>query len=171
MPEEEKITDKTVTSILKYFFYNFQFRSPQQHTNMIMTLRSFCKQFDGTEDYVEQIDKMHKDPIGYIIKKYPDFFDVRVQKRIDIKKTLSNLDWIFFRDTSVTSRLNQEYSQDTTKSVASRKVITLSEVIDVLGLVKGELYDILIEVVIRHHVTMAIDLPMPMGTVTQAGIR
>jgi len=158
MPKQPTISETTVQTVIKVFFLNFQHRNPQQHTNMAMALRSFCEFFEGTGKQVKEIDEIYKDPIAYTIKKQREHFTPKVKKRIKIKKTLSNLDWIFFRDTCLNSKLNHTYSQNITKARAKRKSIMLSEIIDILGFIKGDLYKILVEVAVKTNTSMDIDL-------------
>lgn len=158
MPKQQTISDQTVQSVIKLFFFNFQHRNPQQHTNMAVALKSFCGFFENTEKYVKKVELIYTNPIEYIIKTRPKHFNKKVIKNIKINKTLSNLDWIFFRDTCLTSKLNHTYSKNTTKSRAKRKKIILSQVIDILGFIKGDLYKILVEVAVKTNTSMDLDL-------------
>ena len=172
MADDDDIRNRAIITILSIFFINFQNRNPQQHTNMAMTLKSFCEFFEGTKAYTKEIDLMYMNPIKYIIEKHPNHFSLKMKKRIDIKKTLANLDWIFYRDTSITSKLNKEYTQDIMKSIASRKMVLLAEIIDILGLIKGDLYKILVDVSVANRVDLSIDMPiLPPNVIAQAGIQ
>lgn len=171
MQKKVTISDTTIQSIIKIFFFNFQNRSPQQHTNMAMTLKSFCESFNDTENYVKEIMEVYTDPVKYVIEKHPDFYSLKVQKRMKIKKSLANLDWMFFRDTCLASKLSKEYSQDVRKSFGSRQRITLSEVIDILGLLKADLYSILVDVASQTNTTLEMDLSrLTPNVVEQVGV-
>lgn len=162
MPRSQTISDQTVQSVIKLFFFNFQHRNPQQHTNMAVALKSFCEFFDDTEKFIKKVDLIFVDPIEYIIKTRPKHFSKKVIKNIKINKTLSNLDWIFFRDTCLTSKLNHYYAKNSTKSRAKRKKILLSHVIDILGFIKSDLYKMLVEVAVMSNTSMDLDLTMLM---------
>ena len=152
-----KGSEITIQSIFNLFFWNFQNSSIQQFSNLYHSAVSILKFFNENGKYnsdLKTLKKMYFHPILQLKKKYKELNITKNPIDWDINK----LEWCYFRDTRVRSKLATEYLIDSRK-IQETKKITLGETITVLSLFKLEMFKIIIKILIDNKLNIYISLP------------
>ena len=104
--------DSTLQFYAKLFFTNFQTESREQLSNMVSSSIAFGEHFDNCDDEIKTLTKLFVDPIGVVLKEYPNGFTPKRKTRLIQGKTLAGIEWIFYRDTRYNTPLKKEYYVD-----------------------------------------------------------
>jgi hypothetical protein len=158
---------KTIESIIQNFFYDFNKRSQSQHSNLVKHLESFLIAYSdlNNPDYAVKLDKIKYSPIEYFIENNPLVWKEQETKRVDRAFLLSDLDFIYFRDSSFLNNLKRSYKAQYSKTRHYNKKITLSQITAVLNYVRGELYKDLVRFSTEKHFSINVYLPEATQTV------
>jgi hypothetical protein len=108
--------DETVNFYAREFFLNFRSPSKNQLSNMVLYAINFCLCFKGNDSEIKELKEILYDPIGYILRNnseaYSFLINDRKRKRLNIKKTLGQLEWLDFRDGLSRTGLRKRYYVD-----------------------------------------------------------
>jgi hypothetical protein len=86
--------------------------SPSQVSGMLRAVIGFCRCNKGTDHEIIKLEAIAENPIKHVLDIYGSEFTEKKKKRLDFKKTLSQLDWLYYRDASLRTPLNKEYFFD-----------------------------------------------------------
>lgn len=108
--------EDTIKFYAKEFHLIFRQHSRNQITNMVIYAINFCECFDDTEKEVEELKVILYDPIGYILKdkkqNFAYWISEKRRRRLDLRKSLGQLEWIDFRDSLFRTSLKKRYYVD-----------------------------------------------------------
>lgn len=156
METEYNVSDETIQFYTKLFFINFQTEGRDQLTNMVSGAIAFSECFDDLTTERDKLKDILEKPIQFIQKKYKKKFSQKVLQRWDERFSLSDLEWISYRDTKFRSALKLEYYSDSTRP--NRKYLTLKDVVTLRGYIKVEVANIFSAMVKLKRVSMRPDL-------------
>ena len=155
-----EIDEITARSYYQLFYANFQNKNDQQFANMCSASKNYCKCFQKTEKYLEELHKIYWNPIKFAIEKDLKVFGKRSERLKYINVCLSRLDWIYFRDTLVRSKLKLSYGVDASKlNRRKREEFYLEDIIDVLAVLKDRMCEIVTEVSIENQIKIDLQFP------------
>ena len=156
--ENQSRLEKTIQVLgQKYSFFDMNermFTSPL--SDQLFTIISLVKCFpetDETKNHLLKLDQLYKDPITFVLKKYETNFSEKKKYQISIRKTLGQLEWIFFRDSHRFTALKKEYSIDSSKPKIT-KSITFEDVSAIRGYVKRAIAEVFIKIIIENNVDL-----------------
>lgn len=161
---ERKVTKQ---SLFNLWFWNFQNPTLQQYSNLYHSTIAIIKAFNDKGDYNETLAKMDNlffHPILFLKEKYNEF---KVTKN-PVDWDISKLEWCYYRDTRFKSKLSTEYFTDSRK-IQETKRLTLGEIITLLSLVKTELFEIIVKILIKEDIDLMITLPSGVREIEQVG--
>lgn len=152
---------QTIQSIYNLWFMNFQNSCLGQYVNLFALTNTILNYFnkDGKYDAeISEVMKIFVDPVTYYKEKFPTILSRKKIQRFRV----SQLDWLYYRDTKFQSKLGKVYFIDSRRS-RDKKEIWLNEVIDIVAFVKIDLSRIIYKVMMENNVTL--DIPfIPTGT-------
>lgn len=145
--------DQMIDFYAKLFYMNFQGENKDQLSNMIHAVRNFCSCFKDTAYEIKQLQDLYANPILFVLTNFKEHFSDKQASRISIKKTVSQLEWIYFRDTKRNCSLRREYHVDDNKPTRV-KHLNLADIIALRGFIKMAVGDIFTDVAIRNSVKL-----------------
>lgn len=151
----------------KLFYTNFQVETKDQLSNMLYACRNFCNCFKDTEKEIAKLQSIYAHPIKFVLENFKEHFSDKQASRMLMKKTVSQLEWIYFRDTRRFTSLRKEYFMDDNKPQRSRH-LTLADIIALRGFIKMAVGDVFTEVAIKNSVSLN---PMLLPTLMNAPIQ
>lgn len=163
---------KTIESIMQNFFYDFNKRSQAQHSNLIKHLEAFIIAYSDLNNphYMGKLKALKYSPIDYFLACEPNVFTDQEIRYLDASFSLSDLDFIYFRDSSFLNNLKRSYMAQYSKSFRRVKKINLSQIALVLNFVRGECYKDLVRFSTEKHFSISVYLPETQTVqVNQAG--
>jgi hypothetical protein len=131
---DENQFNQTLQFYAKLFFSNFQADSRDQLSNMVSSAISFGEYFDNCESEISLLNRVYSDPMKVVVLKFGNNFSPKRKRRLMQGKSLSGLEWIFYRDTRFKSPLKKQYYVDEAKPMS--KYMTLGDIIDIRGYLK-----------------------------------
>ncbi len=149
------------------YYFNFQYESKDQLSNMLISAKNFCQCFKDKKS-MKKLDLIYSDPIKYVLDEYEDRFTRNQKKRFRIKMALSSIEFLYVRDGNRTAKLTREYTLDVTKP-SSRKFLTLDDIILIRGLVKNSISLIFTSVAVTNDVVFGLDL-LPKVNIKDGGL-
>jgi len=156
-----KDEETTAKSYYQLFYLNLQTKSDQQFSNMCLAAINFCKCFEETEKYIEELEQIYYDPIGFAINFHKTLFEKRINRLQNIKLPLFRLDWIFFRDTVVRSKLNIPYYTDFAKSsIRTKQEFYLGDVTDIFAIIKKRMCEIITKISKENEIKIELQFPI-----------
>ena len=124
--ETETRLEKTIQMLgQKYNYFDINERMMiTPLSKMLFTVKAFCHCLDeeSTKEHNKELTKIYDNPIRYVLEKHPDCFSDKRKARINIGKTLGQLEWIFFRDSHKFTPLKKEYFIDSSKPKTTKSV-------------------------------------------------
>jgi len=131
--------------------------------DQISTLTSLCRCFPAnkeTQKHVDILDYIYLDPVIFVLKNFKTNFSDKKKYKMSMGKTLTQLEWITFRDGKFKTALNKEYSIDSAKP-KMMKSITYDDIVSILGLVKRGIGNIFIDVIVENNINLnPLNLPI-----------
>lgn len=169
--DETSAQAQTIDLLQKIFFINFQENKQNQLTNMICALNCFCEFFNNTDEELAQIKFMHEKPILYVLTKHKNLFTEKQRQRLNINKTIDELEHIYSQDIRFKTLLKKEYYADDNKPMRKRFML-LSDILIIRGNIKMDLFNLFSRVAIKNNVPLkAESLPQIYGgQIQQVGV-
>jgi hypothetical protein len=140
---------------------------------MVIYAINFCECFDNTETEVEELKTVLYDPIGYILKDKKQNFGFWIsekrKRRLDLKKSLGQLEWIDFRDSLFRTSLKKRYYVDDHRPKRTRFLCN-ADIKDFNLFLKVAITNIFGVVRKRNNVMLPFDFTdVPIGSIKQVG--
>jgi len=162
--ENDSRLEKTIQLLgQKYSYFDINERmviSPL--SKQIFTLISFCNCFSDnkiTMSKIHHLKELYRDPITFVLKNYKTNFSEKKKFQISIRKTLGQLEWIFFRDSHRFTALKKEYSIDSAKPKINKR-ITFEDITAIRGYVEMEISEVFTSIIKENNVDLnPLDLP------------
>jgi hypothetical protein len=169
--EETNKHDMAIEFYAKLFYTNFQLEGRDQLSNMVHAARNFCTCFENAAHDAEELATLYASPIPYILKKFGLLYSQKNKARMSrVDYTLSQLEWVYWRDSYFYSSLKKEYFADSSKPQMMQR-ITLADVVALRGFVKMAVSDIFTRVVVANSVELdPLLLPQYGAPVQQVGV-
>jgi len=163
--EENNRLERTVQMLgQKYSYFDINERmliTPL--SKQLFTVIGFCRCFEANEE-IETLKLLYKDPISFVLKNYDTNFSEKKKIEISIKKTLGQLEWIFYRDSHRFTSLKREYSIDARKPKVTKRIL-FEDITAIRGYVEMEINKTFIKVVKKNNVNLEpFNLPVIEGT-------
>jgi len=118
----------------KLYYNRWATASPNQTTGMIKAIIGFCNCFNNTKNEMDELNFLILDPISYVVKKNSAFFTEKAKKRLNNKISLAKLDWLYFRDTHLMTKLNKSYSVSTKRTRFDQNIL-FEDILDLVNLI------------------------------------
>lgn len=167
MEQNENRLEKTVQLLAqKYSYFDINERmliTPL--SKQLFTVISFCNCFSNpqTKEHIDELKELYRDPIEYVVSRYKTNFNDKKKYQINIKKTLGQLEWIFFRDSHRFTALKKEYSIDSQKPKQTKKIL-FEDITAIRGYVEMEISKIFTLVIKENNVDLnPLELPTLAG--------
>ena len=156
--ENDTRLEKTIQLLgQKYSYFDLNERMlTAPISDQLFTIISMCQCFPknkNTQKYLIELDDLYRDPIPYVLKKYRTNFSDKKKFKICLRKTIGQLEWIFFRDSHRFTALKKEYSIDSAKPKIM-KSINFEEIIIIRGYVKRAVAELFIKIIIENNVDL-----------------
>lgn len=156
--ENESRLEKTIQLLgQKYSYFDLNERMlTAPLSKQLFTIMSLCQCFpdnEATQKHLIELDNIYRDPITFVLKNYKTNFSEKKKYTISIRKTLGQLEWIFFRDSHRFTALKKEYSIDSAKPKIT-KSITFEDVSAIRGYVDRAISEIFIKMIIENNVNL-----------------
>jgi len=156
--ENETRLEKTIQLLgQKYSYFDINERmliTPL--SKQLFTVISFCNCFNDNGETVKHIDELkelYRDPITYVLKKYKTNFSDKKKYQISIRKTLGQLEWIFYRDSHRFTALKKEYSIDSAKPKIHKRIL-FEDITAIRGYVEMEISEIFTKIIKENNVDL-----------------
>lgn len=157
MVEQESRLEKTIQLYAqKYNYFDINERMTIcPLSKMLFTVKAFCNCFNyfDKQKHIKKLEEIYNKPIEFVLKNCKTGFSERKKYTINVKKTLTQLEWIFYRDSHRYTPLKQQYSVDALKPKMS-KAITFEDIIAIKGLIEMEISRIFTDIVKVNNVEL-----------------
>lgn len=156
MAENESRLEKTIQLLgQKYSYFDINERmliTPL--SKQLFTVISFCNCFgENSKRYIDELKELYRDPISFVLKKYKTNFSEKKKVEITIKKTLGQLEWIFYRDSHRFTALKREYSIDARKPKITKRIL-FEDITAIRGYVEMEISEIFTKIIKENNVDL-----------------
>ena len=166
--ENESRLEKTIQLLgQKYSFFDINERmliTPL--SKQIFTVISFCNCFSSNKTTFAKINilkELYRDPINFVLKKYKTNFSDKKKYQMNIRKTLGQLEWIFYRDSHRFTALKKEYNIDSAKPRVAKR-ITFEDITAIRGYVEMEISETFTKIIKENNVDLdPLTLPVMTG--------
>ena len=125
-------------------------------SDQLFTIISMCQCFPKnkeTQKHLKELDDLYRDPIPFVLKKYNTNFSEKKKFQISLRKTVGQLEWIFFRDSHRFTALKKEYSVDSSKPKIM-KCITFEDISVIRGYIKRAVAELFIKIIIENNIDL-----------------
>ena len=122
-------SENTKEFFAKLYYNRSAVVSPNQVSSMLRAVISFCKCFDDTDKEVKTLQSLFFDPISFVVENYGDYMNERTKKRLKFKKSLSKIEWLYFRDGQVRTGLNKQYYFDIQRPMQD-KILYFEDIVE-----------------------------------------
>ncbi len=150
----------------KIYFARSGVPAYDQTLGITLAVLGFVRCFKETDEEQQIINDLINDPISVILKKYRTNFSDKDFRRLQFKKTLSELDWLFYRDSRYPTKLNKQYFFDADRPSFSKKFF-FYDLANILGMVKFYLNEIYSGVASKNKFDFNFDVPIYSGKIQQ----
>ena len=158
--EEEIPNKQIVETILKYFFYTLNTRSQTQHRNLVAHFKAFIVCFPKkAKVYLKKLEEITENPVQFFIKNNKNFFTGDQERRIDRAFPLAQIDYLYFRDTSIISKLKTSYDVSYKRPTRDQRTLHLYELLEITAFIRDTLYSDIIEVAKEMDLEVPLILP------------
>lgn len=139
---------KTIESIILMFFIHLNKRSQTQHCDLINDFKAFLSFYPDLQEYKigeketinQRILRIKNYPVKFYLDHNAEFLTRNEYQYLDSDYSLAELDYIFYRDTSLINSLKKIYGATFRQKTRYNKRIMLSQVLKILHFIKSELY-------------------------------
>ena len=142
-------SENTKEFFAKLYYNRSAVVSPNQVSGMLRAVISFCKCFSDTDKEVNVLQDLFFDPIKYVVDNYGVYMPERVKKRLIFKKSLSKLEWIYFRDGQARTQLNKQYYFDVMHPKFN-KVLYFEDIVELREWLIIAIDDVFVKVAMRE---------------------
>lgn len=150
----------------KLYYNRSAIPSIDQVQGMTRAVLGFCKCFKNTEKEQAVLNRLINEPIAVILEKYKTNFVDKDFIRLKFKKTLPELDWVFYRDSRFPTKLNKQYFFDADRPSFNKKMF-FHDLANILGLVKVYVDEIYSEVASKNKFDFNFDVSAYSGKIQQ----
>lgn len=149
-----------ISSLIYIFMWQLQAGQKQQHIELVNTFAALVRYLGEEKEYKEKLEKIEYTPIQFIIALKKDLFNKEELRNFDTNYNLAELDFLYFRDTSLAYKLSKSYQSTHTKHWHMRKKIHLSQIIITLSLVRKWVFAEFLFLIKKHNLVIPkIELP------------
>jgi len=152
----------------KLYYNRWAIASPNQTIGMIKAIIGFANCFKGTEKEIEELKGIIEDPNAHVLKKYPNFFTEKAKKRLMHKINLARLDWLYFRDTHLVTKLSRQYAIND-QHFSFDRYICFQDVLDIVNLSHLSADEIFSKIRMDHSFGLNFDVEAYKGKIEQVG--
>lgn len=167
MPENKNDLSESdverINSLIYIFMWQLQASQKQQHIELINAFNALVKYLKEEKRYSELIKEIKFSPIKFCISMKKDLFTKDEMKKIDLSYQLPELDFIYFRDTTMSYKLKKVYRSTHAKRRRYDKMINLSQIIVLLSFIREWVFAEFIMVTRRHNLAIP-QIQLPQST-------
>ena len=150
-------SENTKEFFAKLYYNRSAVVSPNQVSAMLRAVICFCKCFKNTDDEVKTLESIFFDPINHVVKNYGDYLSERTKKRLNFKKSLSKLEWIYFRDGQNRTQLNKQYYFDV-QHPKFNKILYFEDIVELREWLIIAIDNIFVKVAMREGFSLDFDI-------------